>query len=506
MAKLYVFGIGGTGIRVIKSLTMLLATGVKSNYDIVPILIDPDNSGGDLNRTSQILKNYQNIRKKIDNDSACDFFKTPILTLGEIVAEKGQGGKTINGFKFELDGIENDKFKDFIGYTTLDDNNKSLIDLLFSEHNLNASLEVGFKGNPNIGSVVLNQFTKSEVYQSFADNFQPQDRIFIISSIFGGTGAAGFPLLLKNIRQGKIGNRNYQDLQNAKVGAVTVLPYFKVKQDDNSEIDSHNFISKAKAALNYYATNVTGNNAINSLYYIGDTETKSYDNEEGGNKQKNDAHFVEVASALAIIDFSNTDDDFIKTIDGKAQNPTYKEFGIKEEVESIIDFQHFHTNTEAIIKNSLTRYFYFDLFLKNKLASELIHPFAKEYSPNIDGNFLSQTFFRMLQDFNKEFRIWLGELKRNEISFAPFKIELVTDTSNKDVIDFEIGSKNIFTLVRDVSEKGTGFLGFGKNNYELYISELNTAAKEIGSANEVSQRFMQVFSKATESLISKKLF
>lgn len=28
MAKLYVFGIGGTGSRVIKSLAMLLATGV----------------------------------------------------------------------------------------------------------------------------------------------------------------------------------------------------------------------------------------------------------------------------------------------------------------------------------------------------------------------------------------------------------------------------------------------------------------------------------------------
>ena len=37
MSKLYVFGIGGTGSRVLKSLTMLLASGVKCKADtIVP--------------------------------------------------------------------------------------------------------------------------------------------------------------------------------------------------------------------------------------------------------------------------------------------------------------------------------------------------------------------------------------------------------------------------------------------------------------------------------------
>ena len=37
MSKLYIFGIGGTGCRVMKSLTMLLAAGVKCDADtIVP--------------------------------------------------------------------------------------------------------------------------------------------------------------------------------------------------------------------------------------------------------------------------------------------------------------------------------------------------------------------------------------------------------------------------------------------------------------------------------------
>lgn len=49
MSKLYVFAIGGTGSRVLRSLTMMLASGVKLGVDkIVPIIIDPDNSNADL--------------------------------------------------------------------------------------------------------------------------------------------------------------------------------------------------------------------------------------------------------------------------------------------------------------------------------------------------------------------------------------------------------------------------------------------------------------------------
>lgn len=60
MSKLYLFGIGGTGSRVIRSLTMLLASGVDAGVDtIVPVLIDPDLSNGDLTRTVNLLKKYK---------------------------------------------------------------------------------------------------------------------------------------------------------------------------------------------------------------------------------------------------------------------------------------------------------------------------------------------------------------------------------------------------------------------------------------------------------------
>lgn len=64
-------------------------------------------------------------------------------------------------------------------------------------------MQEGFKGNPNMGSIVLNDFCdpNNNVLANLLSGFSDGDKIFIISSIFGGTGAAGFPLLLKTFRQ-----------------------------------------------------------------------------------------------------------------------------------------------------------------------------------------------------------------------------------------------------------------------------------------------------------------
>lgn len=252
MAKLYVFGIGGTGSRVIKALSMLLASGVKLNngFDtIVPIIIDPDTANGDLNRTGDILLKYQNIYKEIGTNN--DLFGTKISTLSQLT--DGNVANLTNNFKFSVDGSD-EKFGESIDYNGLDDSNKALIDLLFSEANIEADMTVGFKGNPNIGSIVLNKIVESTEYNQFANSFNEGDAIFIISSIFGGTGASGFPLLLKNLRQDTADIVNSNLISKSKIGAITYLPYFKIStpQDENKAIDSSTFFSKAKSALSYY--------------------------------------------------------------------------------------------------------------------------------------------------------------------------------------------------------------------------------------------------------------
>src|SRR5690554_5773687 len=150
MAKLYVFGIGGTGARVMKSLTFMLASGVKLSSEIdtvVPILIDPDYGNGDLTRTKQLLDLYMKVNKKVSYQEG--FFSTKIKTLSELTGSGSIGDK----FKMlDVSGAQNEKFREFIGYSSLSQTNKALIELFFSDENLNAEMTVGFKGNPNIGS------------------------------------------------------------------------------------------------------------------------------------------------------------------------------------------------------------------------------------------------------------------------------------------------------------------------------------------------------------------
>jgi hypothetical protein len=475
MAKLYVFGIGGTGSRVIKSLTMLLASGIEINdFEIVPIIIDPDQANGDVTRTVDILKNYQYIRNKLSfsGNEENKFFKTKITN-------------TTQNFKLELSDVRNDKFKDYIEYASLDESNKALLSLLFSDDNLNSDMEIGFKGNPNIGSVVLNQFKKSQDFKEFASSFGQEDRIFIVSSIFGGTGAAGFPLLLKNIRQGSE-LPNAALIQNAPIGAITMLPYFGVAPDENSKIDKATFISKAKAALTYYEKNVSGNNSINALYYIGDQPNNDYENNEGASTQKNDAHFLELAGALAIVDFARTDSFLLQNANGVAQNPNYKEFGIKNNVNEII-FSDLGENTQTIIKRNLTQYQLFNLYLKDQLKEATDQNWAK--SIELD-TFLTSSFYSShLKTFNNYFAEWLKELESNKISFKPF--------------DLEANHKNLFDMVKGKKPETSLLEKIGSKNYHRYNLLLSKNEPKVNS-NSKEEKFMSLFYKTTEDLVKVK--
>src|SRR5579871_2424096 len=102
MAKLFVFAVGGTGSRVLKALTMLLASGVELQHvdRVVPIIIDPDTSNGDLTRTVDILKTYKEIRAKTLSPES-GFFKTEICSLDEL----GDGSFVSDNFRFDIDEI-----------------------------------------------------------------------------------------------------------------------------------------------------------------------------------------------------------------------------------------------------------------------------------------------------------------------------------------------------------------------------------------------------------------
>ncbi len=483
--KLFLFGIGGTGSRVIKSLVMMAASGVDIDARaIVPIIIDPDFANADLTRTIESIKRYSAVRSSLDFTAAYknQFFKTDFQDI-------------LNGYRFKLKDTKNKKFREFIQYDTLSKENRAFASMLFSKSNLDSDMEVGFRGNPNIGSVVLNQFTDSEDFEAFASAFRPGDRIFIVSSIFGGTGASGFPLILKNIRSILSTMPNCEAIKNAPVGAITVLPYFAVKPDANGAINSSTFIGKTKAALHYYEKNVTGDNSsVNVLYYIGDDKTKQYENEEGGTTQRNNAHIVEFASALSIIDFvsiSDTDSSMECDTDNNgrvfAPTPRFKEFGIENDKDRVV-FTDLSRKTKDIVCAPLTQFALTSKYMDEHLHSALSLPWAKDNG--INETFLKSSFATEFRKITESYIGWLKEMDDNDRGFKPFNIDISKD--------------HLFSIVENVKPtKVKGLIGFLKSGYDLFDAFLDNKHTSLPKSS-VPQKFTELFYVVTKELVSKK--
>jgi len=490
MAKLFLFAIGGTGSRVVKALTMLMASGLelKNTSTIIPIIIDPDSANGDLTRTVEILKTYKEIREK-SASSHTKFFGTKISSLEEL----GDSNFVSDSFKFDIDGVKEQLFKEFIGYSELDRNNRAFASLLFSKSNLEADMEVGFKGNPNIGSVVLNKFKDSVFFRKFASNFEQEDRIFIISSIFGGTGAAGFPLILKNIRDAQSPVPHHHFLQNAKIGAVTILPYFGIDKNEGTTIDSNTFISKTKAALSYYARNVSGNASINALYYIGDKVTNDQKGADGANEQRNKAHFIELAAALGIVDFMELEEADLAVQHGKALNPKFYEFGLQKESTGIV-FTDLAQETHDLIAKPITRYALFRSFMQHhydQISKSKGEAWASNGNNKLSAAEVDSRYLGSITLFNRHFGDWLEEMAKSNVAF--------------NAIDPNKSGKDIYNLVNGLpAKKGlmkTLFQGSGIDNFSGLLSKKEPDFDHLKS----NQKLMALMYHVTGEIIEKEI-
>lgn len=461
MAKLYIFGIGGTGARVLRSFTMMMASGVSiSSDEIVPIIIDPDASNADLTRTVALMNNYRTIRSELTftKKNESQFFRKELSQI-------------LINYTLRINDTDDKTFQQFIDLPSMEKSSQAMMRMLFSEKNLASSMDVGFKGNPNIGSIVLNQIVDSDDFQEFANNFESGDKIFIISSIFGGTGASGFPLLLKTLRKGTSFPNN--DLINkAEIGAITILPYFKLKNDDDSEIDSSTFISKTKSALAYYENNISKNESIDALYFLADNMTNTYENHEGGSAQQNDAHLIEFLAATAIVDFSNK----------SHQNTTNKELGLKD-VTGSITFDSFYDKQKRMLFAPLTEF----LMMANCLTHKMRYYSSKDFNANNDNfnGLYNSSFMSEMQLMSTKYIDWLKEMKNNKRSLDLFNL----DSKDKP-----------FDIVTGCRPKKIVSL---KSDYDLVTDRLNSAVKKCQS-NDDNDKFLEMFYLAMSKLINEK--
>ena len=109
--NVYVFGIGGTGARIIRSLTMLLASGVTlpETNKIIPIIIDVDAKNADTSRTLKSLEAYKLIRERgygTREEIKDGFFNANLNALSSVKTENGSGEKLDNSFQLQFENLE----------------------------------------------------------------------------------------------------------------------------------------------------------------------------------------------------------------------------------------------------------------------------------------------------------------------------------------------------------------------------------------------------------------
>ncbi|MBG6131752.1 hypothetical protein IWQ47_003506 [Aquimarina sp. EL_43] len=479
--KLYLFAIGGTGSRVLKSLTMLLASGIKTNTEkIIPMIIDTDINNGDVEKCRKLIQNYNKIHTTIytgvpEEEDQGHFFRTKIMPPKEM----------------NISGTDYGTLKDMVDYNSLSskkmEKTKALFDLLYSNANKDMPLEKGFLGNPNVGSVVLKNVVESSEFKEFTQDFKQNDRIFIISSIFGGTGAAGFPLLMNVFRDENSGMNNKTYINNAIIGGVSVLPYFQVDVEKfnsgDSAINSSTFITKTKAALSYYNRNLK--QLVNTMFYVGDTRQSNYENFDGGIEQKNPANFIELTAASSVLEFLEYEPN-AGTKEDLSQTSRFFEYGVNQDSgmlhlkqlkgdEYIKQFIHFH---------------YYNIYVSNYMKDALTNDkLAWKNELKLSNNYEKQPFFKNLESFtNHYYYRWLLELalEKHDRKFLPFDLSIISNKGSliKDVsgtlpAEVTLDEKKLFTLVTGIHANNNS--SFFKKDKIKYDEEFSKIAKSIAA-------------------------
>ncbi len=348
--KNFCYCIGGTGTRVAEAAAHLCAANLVGKEDITFIIVDKDDTNGGTERARDVIRKITTLANDhaditgalkrstiVDKNAAKEFCKSHLST------DSWGFSKALN----EICHLEKDTVVSLkqsvsvVGGTNEEQKNDAmLLDAFFSTDEQNQETSRGFYGHPSIGALIFKYMIEEGGW--YAENVEgdiaapikthlaannDEVRVFIIGSIFGGTGASIFSNLATYIRNSVRG-----DSERVKISGALLLPYFSVpaaqkNTDGIATITSDDFNEKSQVALYQYgadpnlmrtATNPKG--VFDSLYVCGQDprHTTARNNENGGPNQKNHIDFVDLSAAKAMTEF------FLKGINDVNQGKIYE--------------------------------------------------------------------------------------------------------------------------------------------------------------------------------------
>jgi len=461
LEKLFVIGIGGTGAKTMEAFVYLCAIGLgPKKADL--FLIDIDTHNGNLTRTREIIEKYICIRKKLSDENKNDshYFFTDIRLINSEpwspLANKNLAKNTLGSF---LDQ-----------YPPSPDRNYDLLrDVLFSKEELEVKLDTGCKAHPNIGSFLLatifddDGFVKA-LHETLVG--EGDSGVFIFNSIFGGTGAAGGPVIIKGISDMFMPTKKEGDekgLSRKPIGASVFMPYFTVPKsgetDELLRIKSETFALNAAAALPFYKDSVPAD----YIYILGDREgptLKKY--AAGSDEQCNDAHMLEFLGALYTTHFCKQNYDMSKPLQTNFRliglgNDSPDDLGIYFE-----DLPKLTFRNDSVLKKELINFQIFNIFYRHFYSQisvkQNIRSFVWLSGLIKDGFSLQDNVLNDMVIFLEGYSKWMQQMNTNVASLKIFndlsRIDIMLDSQNVLEECVNIDNINKYLNVQKISKSG----------------------------------------------------
>ena len=145
-------------------------------------------------------------------------------------------------------------------------------------------------------------------------------KVFILGSVFGGTGASSIPIIPQAISKAAeiISNGAANILNNAYFGSTLLTAYFNFKTPTGTELENQKIIATSdKFALNsqvammFYNDDATVKSTYQKFYMLGTSgidwnpmaKKEQTETITGGASQRNDSHYIELLAACAALHF-----------------------------------------------------------------------------------------------------------------------------------------------------------------------------------------------------------
>lgn len=369
MAKQYfVMGIGGTGMRCIESLIHLCAMGMFDDTEIHLLALDTDKNNGNFARLKDLKEAYVNA-KCIDpanrtplNDS---FFSANIKYYE---FSPNYERKSTFGEVFDYNGTQRNR-----------PDEAALADLILTNNVETFNLRHGYRAQTHLGSMMMYhsiiEAAKSRTSNDLKDYLQAlitsvnsgKPRVFILGSVFGGTGASSIPIIPQAISEAAniISNGTVNVIKDSFFSSTLLTAYFSFKNPSPEELKKHKVIATSdKFALNsqvammFYNDDTTVRDTYQRFYMLG-TDGQTWnpmarkqesitETITGGGEQKNDSHYIELLAACAALDFLHIDEKKLEE-NKDANNADYVYRAIEENGK--LDFKDFVGSTNNADKD-----------------------------------------------------------------------------------------------------------------------------------------------------------